>query len=102
MLLFKLSFIVVGSESQISVDQVTLYSSNTKGILRYLGGGGGGMRSSENFSEKKLHTARSVQFLASFISFYFEILSYLACGETIIKLASKTSVKLGQKSTSNI
>ena len=100
MLLFKLSFIVVGSESQISVDQVTLYSSNTKGILRYLGGGG--MRSSQNFSEKKLHTAHSVQFLASFISFYFEILSYLACGETIIKLASKTSVKLGQKSTSNI
>ena len=31
--------------------------------------------------KEKLHKAlRSVQFLASFISFYFEILSYLACG----------------------
>ena len=40
--------------------------------------------------KKKLHKAlRSVQFLASFISFYFEILSYLACGEKIIRLASK-------------
>ena len=39
----QLSFIVVGSESQISVDQVTLYSSNVKGILRYrLRGRGGG------------------------------------------------------------
>ena len=38
--------------------------------------------------KKKLHKALpSVQFLASFISFYFEILSYLACGEKIIKLA---------------
>ena len=35
----------------------------------------------------------SDQFLASFISFYFEILSYLACGEKIIRLASKNSVK---------
>ena len=50
---------------------------------------------------KKLHTAlRSVEFLASFISFYFEILSYLACGEKIIGIASKNSVKLGEKSTS--
>ena len=50
------------------------------------------MRRSQNFfsEEKKLHkTLRSVQFLASFISFYFEILSYLACGEKIIRLASK-------------
>ena len=37
-----------------------------------------------------------VQFLASFISFYFEILSYLACGEKIIRLASKNSVKLDE------
>ena len=45
--------------------------------------------------KKKLHKAlRSVQFLASFTSFYFEILSYLACGEKIIRLASKNSVKL--------
>ena len=49
--------------------------------------------------EKKLHKAlRSVQFLASFISFYFEILSYLTCGEKIIRLASKNSVKLNKKS----
>ena len=51
---------------------------------------------------KKLHKAlRSVQFLASFISYYFEILSYLACGEKIIKVASKNSVKLVEKSASD-
>ena len=60
------------------------------------------MRRNQNFSEKKLHKAlRSVQFLASFISFYFEILSYLSCGEKIIRLASKDSVKLDEKSASN-
>ena len=48
-------------------------------------GGGESMRRSQNLE---------VQFLVSFISFYFEILSYLACGEKIIRLASKTSVKL--------
>ena len=54
------------------------------------------------FSENKLHKAlRLVQFLASFISFYFKILSYLACGKNIIKLASKNSVKLGKKLTSD-
>ena len=55
------------------------------------------------FSEKKiLHKAlSSVQLLTSFISFYFEILSYLACGEKIIRLASKNSVKLGEKSASD-
>ena len=47
---------------------------------------------------KELH---SVQFLASFLSFYFEILSYLACGERTIRLASENSVKLGEKSTSD-
>ena len=52
--------------------------------------------------KKKLHKAlRSVQFLAFFISFYFEILSYLACGEKIIRLASKKSVKLDEKSASD-
>ena len=52
--------------------------------------------------KKKLHKAlRSVQFLASFISFYFAILSYLACGEKIIRLASKNSVKLDEKSASD-
>ena len=54
------------------------------------------------FSEKKHRKAlRSVQFLASFISFYFKILSYLACGEKIIRLASKNSVKLNEKSASD-
>ena len=43
----------------------------------------------------------TVQFLASFISFYFEILSYLACGEKIIRLTSKNSVKLDEKSASD-
>ena len=52
--------------------------------------------------KKQLHKAlRPVQFLASFISFYFEILSYLACGENIIRLASKNSVKLDEKSASD-
>ena len=50
-------------------------------------------------AKKKLHKAlRSVQFLASFTSSYFEILSYLAYGEKIIRLASKNSVKLDEKS----
>ena len=58
----------------------------------------GSMCRSQNL-EKKLHNAlRWVQFLVSFIMFYFEILSYLACGGKIIRLASKNSVKLGEKS----
>ena len=67
------------------------------------------MRRSQNleivvFSVKKqLHKAlRLVQFLASFTSFYFEILSYLACGEKIIRLASKHSVKLDPKSAKDL
>ena len=60
------------------------------------------MRRNQNFSEQKLHKAlRSVQFLASFISFYFEILSYLSCSEKIIRLVSKDSVKLDEKSASD-
>ena len=66
------------------------------------------MRRSQNLEtvvfsvKKKLHKALgSVQFLASFISFYFEILSYLACDEKIIRLASKNSVKLNEKSASD-
>ena len=63
------------------------------------------MRRSQNLeilSEKKLHKAlRSVQFLASFTSFCFEVLSYLACGEKIIRLESKNSVKLDEKSASD-
>ena len=67
------------------------------------------MRRSQNleilfFSVKKqLHkTLRLVHFLASFTSFYFEILSYLACGEKIIRLASNYSVKLDQKSAKDL
>ena len=63
------------------------------------------MRRSQNLEivvfsvKKKLHKAlHLVQFLASFTSSYFEILSYLACGEKIIRLASKNSVKLDEKS----
>ena len=53
--------------------------------------------------KKQLNRAfGSVQFLVSFTSFYFEILSYLACGEKIIRLASKNSVKLDPKSTSDL
>ena len=66
------------------------------------------MRRSQNLEivafsvKKKLHKAlRSVQFLASFISFYFEILSYSACGEKIIRLASKNRLKLNEKSASD-
>ena len=70
--------------------------------MRGRGGGGESMRRSQNLEKKKLHNAlRSVQFLASFTSFYFEILSYLACGEKIIRLASKNSVKLDPKSASD-
>ena len=67
------------------------------------------MRRSQNleivvFSVKKqLHKVlRSVQFLASFTSFYFEILTYLACSEKITRLASKNSVKLDPKSASDL
>ena len=67
------------------------------------------MRRSQNleivvFSVKKqLHKELgSVQFLASFTSFDFEILSYLACGEKRINLASKKSVKLDPKSASDL
>ena len=49
--------------------------------------------------KKKLHKAlRSVQFLASFTSSYFEILFYLACGEKIIRLTFKNSVIFDEKS----
>ena len=70
------------------------------------GKGGGGracVRRSQNFVfslKKPAKLFRSVQFLASLISFYFEIVFYPASGEKIIKLAFKHSVKLGQKSTS--
>ena len=65
-------------------------------------GEGGACAEAKISVKKKLHKApRSIQFLASFISFYFEILSYLACGVKKIRLASKSSVKLNEKSTSD-
>ena len=50
----------------------------------------------------KLKALRPVQFLTSFISFYFKILSYLAYGEKMIILASENSVKLGKKLISSL
>ena len=64
----------------------------------FLGGGEGEYAQKPKFGDKAL---RSVQFLASFTSFYSEILSYLACGKKIIRLASKNSVKLGEKSAND-
>ena len=67
---------------------------------------GGDMRSSQNyeivvFSVKK---KTGIQYfvwaafsLSSISRIYFEILSYLECGEKIIKPASKNSMKLGPK-----
>ena len=53
--------------------------------------------------KKQLHKALgSVQFVAFFTSFYFEILSYLAFVEKRIRLASKNSVKLDPKSASDL
>ena len=95
MFLILLSLITLGSESQISVFKQCQSNTQMSGGV-FLGGGG--VCAKAKIWGKKLHMAlRSVQFLASFISFYFEILSYLACGKKIIKLASKNSVKLGQK-----
>ena len=75
-----------------------LFSSNFKSVLF-----GGEHAQKRVFGVKKeLHKALlSVRFLAYFISFYFEILSYLSCGEKIIRLASKNRVQLGEKSTSD-
>ena len=113
MYLILLSFIAVGLKSQISIDQVTLYSSNVKGILRFLGllffwgGGARGPGGAEGVAyaeaKKKMHTApRSVQFLTSFISFiskYYPVL-HVVKGQ-LTRVASKNSVKLGEKSTSD-
>ena len=78
-------------------------------FVRKGGGGEGSIRRSQTleivvFSVKKqLHKALgSVQFVAFFTSFYFEILSYLACVEKRIRLASKNSVKLDPKSASDL
>ena len=58
------------------------------------------MRRSQNFEQCIRYFTR-FNFSRPFISLYFEILSYLACGEKIIRLASKNSVKLSEKSTSD-
>ena len=104
MYLNMLSYIALGSESQISVFKQCQSITQMSGFSFLFGEGGGDMhRTAKIFSVKKiLHMALgSVQFLTSFISFYFEILSYLACGEKIIGLAYKNSVKLGEESTSD-
>ena len=113
MFLILLSSITSCSESQIPVFKES--RSNTYKSVYVLfffvrgRGGRGSMRRSQNlesvvFSVKKqLRKALgSVHFLASFTSFYFEILSYLACGEKITRLASKNSVKLDPKSASDL
>ena len=57
------------------------------------------MRRRQNFSEKKIHKAlRSVQSLASFITFNLKYYPIFVCGEKIIRLASNISVKFDEKS----
>ena len=94
-----LSSITLCSESQISVFK------QCKAIRRSLGdfwdGLGGKHAQKPKFGEKIHKALRLVQFLASFISFCFEILSYFACREKVIRLASKNSVKLGEKSAND-
>ena len=89
--LILLSCITLGSESQISVFKQC--QSNTQMSWGIFFGGGA-------CAEAK-KALRPIQFFASFISLYFETLSYLACGKKIIRLASKNSVKLVEKSTSD-
>ena len=98
MFLILLSSITLCSESQIPVFKEG--QSNTSKSVLFCLFVRGEHAQKPKFGE--LHKAlRSVQFLASFTSFYFEILSYLACGEKIIRLASKNSVKLDEKSASD-
>ena len=76
--LILLSFITLGSESQISVFKQC--QSNSQ--MSVLFGVEHTQKPKFSFSVKKiLHEALClVQFVASFISFYFKILYYLACG----------------------
>ena len=92
MFLILLSFITLASESQVSVFKQCQSNTYMSGVFFVPGE----HAQKAKFSvKKKIHKAlRSVQFLAFFISFHFEILSYLACGEKIIRLASENSVKL--------
>ena len=85
MFLIPLSLIVVGSESQISVDQMTLYSSKVQGILgclKYFFWEGGGHAQKSFFSVKKtaygtLLGSISSVFLLAFILKYYPILHVL-------------------------
>ena len=104
MFLILLSSITLGSESQIPVFKDGRSNTQKSVLFCFLVRGEHAQKPKFGrfFSEKKLHKAlRSVQFLASFTSFYFETLSHLACGEQIIRLASKNSVKLDEKSASD-
>ena len=78
MCLILLSFIVVGSQSQISVDQVTLYSSNVKRILRYLFGGGGACAKAK-ISVKKNCIRHFARFNFSRLSLAFFLNTILSC-----------------------
>ena len=90
MFLMPLSFFALGSESQIFVFKQCQSNTQMSGVFCL-----GACVQAQIW--RRLNTAlRSVQFLASFISFYFEILLYLACSEKIIRLASKNSVRLGE------
>ena len=108
MLLILLSFITLSSKSQISVFEQCQSNTQKSGFLFFFGGGGRrSMCRGQNleifFSEKKKNAIRHFawfKFSRLLISFYFEILSYLACGEKTIRLASKNSVNLGEKSAS--
>ena len=107
MFLILLSYITLASESQISVFKQCQSNTYLEVWDFFFVRGEHAQKpkfgNSRFFSEKNwLHKAlRSVQFLTSFISFYFEILSYLACGEKIIRLTSKNSVKLDEKAASD-
>ena len=110
MFVILLYSITLGSESQFTVFRQCLSNTWQSGLLFFfsLFPTGGAWAEAKIWRwlffqwKKKLHKALClVQFLASFISFYFEIVSYLACGEKIIRLASKNSVKLNEKSASD-
>ena len=111
MLLILLSFITLSSKSQISVFEQCQSNTQKSSFFFFFGGGGGGGGGAcaeakiwRFFSVKKKKNAIRhfawFKFLRLLISFYFEILSYLACGEKTIRLASKNSVNLGEKSAS--
>ena len=98
MFLILLSSITLGSESQIPVFKEGQSNTQKPVLFCFFVRG----EHAQKPVKKKLHKAlRWVQFLASFTSFYFEILSYLACAEKIIRQASKNSVKLDEKSASD-